>query len=283
MSASFEDQQDLSQPSIEYPSSWLLDPKLPRNKDRLLGLIEAFFANFHSLRLFGFIHKPSYIQQFHDWPHKYQEHQETTLLLCICALGAKFIAPRYYDDSQLMDGAALAAGSQWARRAQQLVFLNLNHATIETTMSTVLLHEHELRVGNYANAFMLTGLGVRMAQALQINIEESSDILCTSGQGSSATTREAKRRLMWSIYIMDSWVGSGVDELTLINEADLKIQLPCSDQSFDLQKPRIVETLHPGTFLPFISPSDHIQDKVESIDLHGNFIRLVSIRRKVLA
>jgi hypothetical protein len=50
---------------------------------------------------------------------------------------------------------------------------------------------------------MLTGLGVRMTQALQINLEISSDVLSGDGQLSWAC-REARRRLMWSIYIMDA-------------------------------------------------------------------------------
>lgn len=93
-------------------------------------------------------------------------------------------------------------------------------------MAVVLLHEHELRVGHSNNASMLTGLGVRMAQALQIGLESCPDLLCTGGKEQSVTTKESRRRLMWSIYIMESWTGSAV-----VNEAAIGIQLPCSDRS----------------------------------------------------
>lgn len=67
----------------------------------------------------------------------------------------------------------------------------------------ILLHEHDLRIGSYASAFILTGLGVRMSQALQINLERSNRILSSSGP-LQWSHREARRRLMWSVYIMDS-------------------------------------------------------------------------------
>lgn len=231
----------------------------------------------------------------------WHDHQSNALLLVVCALGAKFCALRYQthdhdddEDSQLLlaRGVSLSAGSQWARRAHQLVALRLDRASVEVAMAVVLLHEHDLRVGNYASAFMLTGLAVRMAQALQINVEEAGeeespptvDGLPCAGlpQGLSAVSREARRRLMWSIYIMDSWVGSGVDELTFVDEADLNIQLPCSDRAFESQEYSTVEMTHPGTQLSYMSPHDHMKVLVESLDLHGYFIRLVSLRRKVL-
>lgn len=232
------------------------------------------------------------MQQLDRWSNAWHDRQNNALLLVICALGAKFCALQCCDDiDHLTGGLALSAGSQWAWRAHQLVVLSLNHASVETTMAIVLLHEHELRVGNHANAFMLTGLAVRMAQALQINLESppaaGEDVLCAGTErdyvsSAPATTREARRRLMWSIYIMDSWVGSGVDELTLVDEADLKIRLPCSDGAFNSQGDSTVEMLHPEAHLPYRSSGDGINGPVGSLDLRGCFIRLVSLRRKVL-
>lgn len=88
---------------------------------------------------------------------------------------------------------------------------------------------------------------------------------------------------MWAIYIMDSWVGSGRDEVPLLEEADLQIQLPCSDLSFELEHPRIVEVLEPATYLSFTAAEDRTRGNVDTVDIHGHFIRLVSLRRKVVA
>lgn len=72
-----------------------------------------------------------------------------------------------------------------------------------------------------------------------------------------------------------------MDELTLIQERDIKIQLPCNERNFTLQIPCVVETL-PGGFLPFISPEDQSGGHVDRLDLQAQFIRLLSLRRKVL-
>ena len=120
-----------------------------------------------------------------------------------------------------------------------------------------------------------------MAQALQINLEYSPDILCT-GSGPSASAKEARRRLMWSCYIIDSWVGSGVDQLTLVNIHDLKIQLPCDERNFLLQVPSITEMLEPGQFLRFVPTSLQALSGATNLGMAAYFIRIVELRQRVL-
>jgi hypothetical protein len=124
-------------------------------------------------------------------------------------------------------------------------------------MAAILLHDYELRMSNFGNAFMLSAITARMAQALQINLEHSTDILCQdSGSSPDASTKESRRRLMWCCYISDSLVGSGVDQLTLIKETDIKIQLPSNERNFLLQRACVTEVLEPGQFLKFLEQHD---------------------------
>ncbi|PSR97213.1 fungal-specific transcription factor domain-domain-containing protein [Coniella lustricola] len=277
-------QEATPEPPPYEPFSWLLAPELPQSHEHIVELVEAFFVNMHSLRFFGFIHKPSVMRHLEQWSYSWYENQDNSLLLAVCALGAKYCALKYEQGhNRVPERLPLAAGCQWAQKAQQLVTLHLNSTSIEATMAIVLLHQHELRVGNYTNAFVLTGLGVRMAQALQLNIETSSADIGSSQRTKSITTAESKRRLMWSIYIMDTWVGSGVGELTLLDEADIRIQLPCSDRNFIAQQSQIVETLRPDIYSPFAYLEEGSPVLLESADLQGEFIRLVSLRRKVLS
>ncbi|KAM0810856.1 hypothetical protein AB5N19_11209 [Seiridium cardinale] len=258
--------------------AWLVSPELP-GKDKIVILVEEFFARMHHLRCFGFIHKPSYLQQLDEQPRKIQ--QGNTLLHAICALGAKFYALKSAEHLKLPEDFALRVGNRWAAKAKMLLLMNVGYVSVQNTMAIILLHEHDLRVGDYASAFMLTGLAVRMAQALQINLEKSCHILASNDQ-LQWSHREARRRLMWSVYTMDSWVGSGVDELTLIRESDIKIQLPCNERNFNLEIPCIVETLEKGAYLPFLSTEDRTKGPVDTLDLQAQFIRLLSLRRKVL-
>lgn len=128
---------------------------------------------------------------------------------------------------------------------------------------------------------MLSGITARMSQALQLNLENSGDILSQKSD-STTITNEIRRRLMWSCYLLDSWVGSGVNQLTLLEDRDLRIQLPCHSQNFSLGILCLTEMLHEGETLSFV-PQDQIPpDPSQNMGIEAYFIRLVSIRKKVL-
>ena len=145
------------------------------------------------------------------------------------------------------------------------------------TQAAVLLHEHDLRIGNYASAFTITGLAVRMAQGLQINLETLPDAACSRPQPDSPSIHESRRRLMWAVYIMDSWVGSGIDELSLVHEADIKVQLPCDERDFVFGIPKMT-----GYLEPFPGPVSPGPPQQTEQDLAAQFVRLISLRRRVL-
>ena len=42
---------------------------------------------------------------------------------------------------------------------------------------------------------------------------------------------------MWACYVLDTWTGSGVDQLTLLHESDIKVQLPSREHNFLLEIP----------------------------------------------
>lgn len=129
---------------------------------------------------------------------------------------------------------------------------------------------------------MLSGTTARMAQAMQINLEYSPDILCAEESPLSAGARESRRRLMWACYIMDSWVGSGVDQLTLLHQRDMKIQLPCNERNFLQQIPCVTETLSSGRILRFLPEEMKLKGSTDNMGLVSQFVRVAEIRKHVL-
>lgn len=146
----------------------------------------------------------------------------------------------------------------------------------------MLLHDHEIRVGRYTSCFLISAHCVRLAHLLQLNLEFSPDLLCRDSNSPSASSRESRRRLMWSIYIIDSWVGSGIDRLTLLNDSDMEIQLPCPERSFIFQTPEITDSLQPGDALSELTKEQRSLGPKESMSMTAFFIRVVSLRKKVL-
>jgi len=110
------------------------------------------------------------------------------------------------------------------------------------------------------------------------------DVLCNE-EGASpneVSVRESRRRLMWACYMIDVWAGSGVDHLTILNEKDLKIQLPCNERQFSLQIPCITERLESGEILDFIPAKDRPEKPEDNLGMAAYYVRIVSIWRRVL-
>lgn len=71
---------------------------------------------------------------------------------------------------------------------------------------------------------------------------------------------------------MDSWIGSGVDQLTLLYKLDVKIQLPCSERNFLQQISCVTETLSSSYILHFLpderKPRNPTEDMGASCSVH---------------
>jgi hypothetical protein len=65
----------------------------------------------------------------------------------------------------------------------------------------------------------------------------------------STTTREIKRRIMWSCFILDRYLSSGRRRPQMIAET-LHIQLPCSDMDFQFCRNVKTEFLYPDADFP---------------------------------
>lgn len=130
------------------------------------------------------------------------------------------------------------------------------------------MYDYQFRLGNYPQALMLSGLTTRMAHGLQLNLEYSVE----PGEDAPSTTYlEARRRVMWACYILDTWTGSGVDQLTLLHENDIKIQLPCNERNFLLQLPSVTERLG----------ARHKPQRDEDVGLATCYVRLISLWKRV--
>lgn len=148
----------------------------------------------------------------------------------------------------------------------------------------MLLHDFHFRMGEYSQALMISGLAVRMAQALKINTEYSADLLCNDSDQSapSVVSRECRRRVMWACYVLDAWTGSGIDQLTLLRENDIKIQLPCNERNFGLRIACVTETLGVGHVLQFLPPAIVPRRPAANMGIMAYYIRIVALWKRVV-
>lgn len=261
---------------------WLTSDLLP-SQPRLTSVLEAYFNNVHPIRVFAFIHKATFLRMLDE--QIMTGTSEQALLLIMCALGARFYALDYHESvSPLPKNFVQNVGRQWAKAAERILFADYSTVSANRLKAFVLLHDFEARVGNYAQSFILTGVITRLSHALQINLERSMDIMCREeiNTTTEVTLREMNRRLMWACYMIDVWAGSGVDQLTLINETDLKIQLPCNERKFSFQIPCVTERLQSGVVLDFIPAEDIPENPSDNLGMSAYYVRIINIWQHVL-
>ncbi|KAL4987771.1 fungal-specific transcription factor domain-containing protein [Aspergillus falconensis] len=260
------------------PLTWLVSFDLPE-KAKVAVLVDNYFAHIHPIRCLAFLHRPSFLRRVDE--ELLPESSPSALLHVVCALGAQFYALECSTTSQkLSPKFTLRSGHRWAEKAYSMVLKDLDKISVDNLMASQLLYDYALRVGNFAQAFMLGGITARMAQALQINLEYSTDVLCIE-PGLSISAREARRRLMWSCFVTDALLGSGVDQLMLVDERDIKIQLPCSERRFVQEAPCVTRTLDGGV-LGFLQPDTIPVNPDENMGIMAYFVKHIQIRKQVL-
>ncbi len=123
---------------------------------------------------------------------------------------------------------------------------------------------------------MLTGCCLRLAQLLRLDTEANDASLAGIPENLRVTERESRRRLMWSCYILDINVGSGVDSLGS-SKIPPKVHLPCPAQAFMLQMEYNMESV---TFNQ--DPHGFVKWPSLNAGLEAFYIRVMYLRGEVL-
>ncbi|KAL3433362.1 fungal-specific transcription factor domain-containing protein [Aspergillus tetrazonus] len=260
------------------PLTWLTSSDFP-DKAKVVVLVDNYFVHVHPIRCFAFLHRPSFLRRVDE--ELSPDLSPSALLHIVCALGAQFYALECSTTcQQLSPEFILRSGRRWAEKAYEMVLKDLDKISVDNLMASQLLYDYALRVGNFAQAFMLGGITARMVQALQLNLEYSTDVLCIE-PGLSISAREARRRLMWSCFVTDALLGSGVDQLMLIDERDIKIQLPCNERRFVQETACVTRTLDGGV-LGFLQPDTLPVNPDENMGIMAYFVQHIHVRKQVL-
>jgi hypothetical protein len=117
--------------------------------------------------------------------------------------------------------------------------------------------------GNTSEALILMTTLARFAFALRLNYENPN--LCSLAQ-------ESRRRLMWAVNVLDTFLAGGIPEFTLCSSSVLHLSLPNMEATFELDTSYVT--------VPLYGPSDCSEDG--DIGLLGYYIRVIHLRDSVL-
>lgn len=197
----------------------------PPEPDEALSMraFDAFFRHVHHIPMFSFLHRASLMERYHAGT------LDHSLLLAIIGITALLA-----DLGSGMD----EYGERCIDEASALCLGELEKPSILRLQALVLVIKHRILSRRLSCAFMLHAVASRFATVLRLNHENPS--LCF-------LARESRRRLMWSIYMIDSALAGGQSDFALWPDAErqINIQLPCNERHFEFDLPERTEPLRP--------------------------------------
>ncbi|KAG7288430.1 hypothetical protein NEMBOFW57_004781 [Staphylotrichum longicolle] len=230
----------------------------PMDPDDALALkaFDNFFRHIHHVAMFSFLHRPSLMERYHAGL------LDRTLVLALVGI-----------TSLLTDlGPGMTEyGNRCVDEAVSMCLAGLEKPTIPRLQALVLAIKHRMLSKRFSSAFMLHAIASRFATALRL-YQENPDLCFLA--------REARRRLMWSIYMIDATISTGQPDVALWADAERQIhlQLPCNERNFDFDLPDPTEPLRP----PGPGPGGVIPPLPDVLGLMALHIRLLWMRTRIL-
>ncbi|KAJ4212789.1 hypothetical protein NW759_011429 [Fusarium solani] len=187
----------------------------------------------------------TYFIHAHNQPYAYfqEEHFRQLLDLMIlprCLIFAVLASSVRFSNHDYFQGRTHEAMESYARQAW-LSVLN-EHLTVENcpnlhvAQTTNLLAIVDFTAGRTSSGWLKIGLAVRIAQDLQL-MKEPSPML-------PIVEQEERRRVFWSVYLLDKLVSCGKARPPAIADEDCHVQLPCEEEVFRTGTWKQTATLH---------------------------------------
>ncbi len=183
---------------------------------------DNFFRHVHNIPVFSFLHRASLMDRYHAGL------LDRALLLALIGI-----------TSLLTDlGSAPEHGSRCIDEAAAIVLREIEKPSVLRLQALVIIVKHRILSRRFSSAFMLHATACRFATALRLNYENPN---------LGFLARESRRRLMWSLYLIDSSIADGQADLAIWSDAESQIhlRLPCNERNFEFDLPEPTESLQP--------------------------------------
>ncbi|KAJ5144040.1 uncharacterized protein N7515_002827 [Penicillium bovifimosum] len=198
-------QADHSARPTDHPPSILQRPSPIQPVALSDSILEIYFARLHG--------KPFHIL---DEATTRQRHQLGQLPPCL-AMAISAVAIRYTSSPGPAE-QSMRAGVDAALQARRMV--DVDNPTLEGLQTVLLLSQAFYAYGLSKKAYMTFSNCVAMIVALDLYREAASKINIAPAE------REMRRRLFWSVYLMDRFINCGSRRPCLISDHSVVLRLP---------------------------------------------------------
>ncbi|KND93739.1 putative transcriptional regulatory protein PB1A11.04c [Tolypocladium ophioglossoides CBS 100239] len=240
-------------PGTATPSTFNYDVACPDESfEALIGrTLDQFFRHVHHIPMYSFLHRASLMEQYNAGK------VDKALLLALVGITSCLID---------MGPGVRKYGDRCIDNAEALIFADYTRPSAFKVQALVFMIKHRILSNKFSSAFVLFSIASRFAAALRLNYDSPN--LCFLAQ-------ESRRRLMWSLFCIDSGISSGFRDFSLWRADKIHVSLPCNERNFEFDLPQPTEKLVPDSDEPL---PPHPED-VGSIALH---IRIFHIRQKII-
>lgn len=214
------------------------------NASRIAALVQTFFRVIHPNPECSFLQRAVFMN------HKQSKQLDLGLLRAVCSM-ASLLHPDLRVD-----------GARWADEAEREALLSLTRPSIVCVQVLQLLVVYRLATGDSRRVVSLFALCTRMAYLLRLNYEDSS---------LPSLAQESRRRLMWAIFITDTFMSGGIEDLTLCRAASIHLWLPSDEHAFELDQTSSKHVLHAEGTTETGAPS-----------IFGSLLKVIDIRDRIL-
>ncbi|RYO97562.1 hypothetical protein DL765_011163 [Monosporascus sp. GIB2] len=172
----------------------------------MMSLIDIFFERIYPLPSYSFLHPATTKRRFREGRGHY------ILALAISALTAAL------DEDQDPNRT-----SAWIQAAEQIIWEQLASPSVSRLQALVLIIHYRMVTGEFKRAFMLVAIAARSAAAMLLN-HERPDM--------DRISQEVRRRLVWSLKIVERYFSVGLPEFELCPLETIFLQLPSTEEDF---------------------------------------------------
>ncbi|KAG4412802.1 hypothetical protein IFR04_014065 [Cadophora malorum] len=179
------------------------------------SLINLYFERAHN-QPYSFFHEESFRR------HLELKSLPEFLLFAVLASAVRFSSDPYFGDfkSEALRGYA---SESW-KLIVAVCFGPESDPNIFYCQAVTLLSIIDFTAGRRHPGWLKIGLSIRIAQDLQLMMEPSQDL--------SHAEQEERRRVFWSIYVLDKLCSCGRARPVALADAHCFVQLPCDETTF---------------------------------------------------
>ncbi|KFX92665.1 hypothetical protein O988_07173 [Pseudogymnoascus sp. VKM F-3808] len=190
------------------------------------SVIDIYFNRVQN-QPYSFFHEKNFRQRLKD------DILPDHLKFAVLAAALRFSGDAYYN------GEYLEATAAYARKSWTLLVEHWFAAEIDPDIyicqSVTLLAIIDFTAGRRHPGWLKIGMAVRIAQDLCLMMEPDSSL--------SYADQEERRRVFWSIYLLDKFCSCGRTRAAAITDAQCRVQLPCDEATFENGEWKKTQTL----------------------------------------